>query len=185
MTAGFWQPSCSPIPVVFASVFRCLQPANIRGGFSQLMSGAWTVAIFLEDCVKTFSLQIHAHSKAFPFHNNHSYQWWDQNRAGGPYGASARLAAQIRLLGDWVQEINQPSLQTCQNLQKKYVLGGPTLWVLRRQLAPPPPPRGLRPTVVKGMGLRRPWAPKAPDARGPKWRAMMRLKRAMNKFWKI
>ena len=45
--------------------------------------------------------------------------------------------------------------------------GGATPRVLGRQLPlpPPPPPRGLRPTVsCQSVALRRPWAPKAPDA---------------------
>ena len=45
--------------------------------------------------------------------------------------------------------------------------GGATLRVLGRQLPlPPPPPLGVfgQQLVAKGVALRRPWAPKAPDA---------------------
>ena len=44
--------------------------------------------------------------------------------------------------------------------------GGTTPRVLGRQLPPPPPPLGAfgQQLVAKGVALRRPWAPKAPDA---------------------
>ena len=47
------------------------------------------------------------------------------------------------------------------------VPGGATPRVLGRQLPlPPPPPLGAfgQQLVAKGVALRRPWAPKAPDA---------------------
>ena len=44
--------------------------------------------------------------------------------------------------------------------------GGATPQVLGRQLPLPPPPKGTfgQQFVAKGVALRRPWAPKAPDA---------------------
>ena len=68
------------------------------------------------------------------------------------------------IVADFFVHASVPSAQLCSEDTVPGGGGGATLRLLGRQLPPPPLGAFGQQLVAKGVALRRPWAPKAPDA---------------------